>query len=94
MCLQALQLKGARGRKSTGLREKVSRYGLARGTDSTTDPMCAVFIHHPFQYDVWRHPSVIAFLSLKLASPLFYPLCQEPCCTIPSEGTSVLCSLN
>ena len=35
LCLQALQLKGARARKSTGLREKVSRYGLARGTVST-----------------------------------------------------------
>ena len=35
LCLQALQLKGARARASTGLREKVSRYGLARGTDST-----------------------------------------------------------
>ena len=35
LCLQALQLKGARARASTGLREKVPPYGLSRGTDST-----------------------------------------------------------
>ena len=35
LCLHAVQVKGARARASTGLREKVSPYGLARGTVST-----------------------------------------------------------